>query len=212
MKTGAHTQKGAGAVTALLVIGLLILGGFGYYYISQQGTEEEMHSDESMQEGDAVMDSGQGATGEEAMMDGDAMEGEVMMNGDVMMEVSFSGSVLAGSDDRALLLDFNKADYEKAVASGKLVVLFFYANWCPVCKEEFPRMQSAFNSLKSDQVVGFRVNYNDNQTDEDEKALAREFGVGYQHTKVFVKNGERILKAPESWSEAQFISTINENL
>src|SRR3989344_3188480 len=100
--------------------------------------------------------------------------------------MQFAGKWLAGTS--APLLDFTKADYDKEVASGKLVVLYFYANWCPICRVEFPVMQSSFNSLTTDRVVGFRVNYNDSDTDTDERDLARAFGVAYQHTEVFAKN------------------------
>src|SRR3989338_2303665 len=142
-------------------------------------------------------------------MASDVPEDDVMMNDGTMMELKFSGQVLAGTSSP--LLDFNKVDYDKAVASGKLVAIYFYANWCPICKAEFPKMQEAFNKISDDKVVGFRVNYNDDQTDDDERELAREFGVAYQHTKVFVKNSQRILKAPESWNSADvYISKINQ--
>ena len=72
-------------------------------------------------------------------------------------------------------------------------------------------MQEAFSQLSDEGIVGFRVNYNDNETDENEKQLAREFGVAYQHTKVLIKNGKRLLKAPESWSSAGiYLSKINQ--
>jgi len=133
------------------------------------------------------------------MMNDNKTEPELMM--------TYSGSVLAGNS--APLLDFNQSDYEAALKTDKLIVLYFYANWCPVCRAEFPLMQQAFNDLNSDQVVGFRVNYNDNETDNSEKNLARQFGVAYQHTKVFVKNNNRILKSPEGWDTGRYTSEIN---
>ena len=116
---------------------------------------------------------------------------------------TYTGARLAGTATLPLL-DFNKADYDKAVASDNLVILYFYASWCPICRAEFPNMQTAFNELTGSGVVGFRVNYNDSDTDQSEKALASEFGVAYQHTKVFVKNGQRLLKSPEEWDEARY--------
>jgi len=111
--------------------------------------------------------------------------------------IQYRGVRLAGSVSP--LLDFNKVDYDVAVASGKSIFLYFYADWCPICRVEFPKMQEAFNELTADGIVGFRVNFRDGQTDDDEVELARMFGVAYQHTKVVVRNGKSVLKAPDNW-------------
>ncbi|HLC99808.1 MAG TPA: thioredoxin family protein, partial [Patescibacteria group bacterium] len=124
--------------------------------------------------------------------------------------VKFTGTVLAGNSSP--LLEYSKADFDAAVGSGKLVVLYFYANWCPICKAEFPKAEAAFDALTVDQVVGFRVNYNDSDTEDGETALAKEYGVAYQHTKVFLKNGSRILKSPESWETSRYTSEITKAL
>lgn len=129
-------------------------------------------------------------------------------NDDVMQEetvaepISFSGSVLAGSSSP--LIEFNEADYKKALASDKVVVLYFFASWCPICKVEFERTKSAFKNLSGDSIVGFRVNFNDNQTTDAEEDVARAQGVAYQHTKVIIKDGQRVLKSPESWTESRY--------
>ncbi len=123
------------------------------------------------------------------------------------VSASYSGAVLAGSSSP--VLDFNKADYDKSLQSGKLVVLYFYANWCPICRAEVPQLYSAFNELKTDKVIGFRVNFNDDQTDGDERALAQQFQVPYQHSKVFVKNGIILLKSPETWDKNRYLLEIN---
>lgn len=122
----------------------------------------------------------------------------------------YAGTVLAGTS--APLLDFKKSDYDAALKTNKLIALYFYANWCPICKAEFPEMEKAFDSLKTDQVIGFRVNYNDSDTDGDEKKLAQQFGIAYQHTKVLVKNGQRILKSPEGWDTARYQQEIQKAL
>ena len=124
----------------------------------------------------------------------------------------FKGKVLAG--EIPYVTDFVKSDYDQVKNSDNLIVLYFYANWCPVCREEILKFYSAFDELSKDsnkyaKVVGFRVNYNDSDTDEDETALAKEFGVAYQHTKVFIKKGIRILKSPESWEKQRYLDEIN---
>lgn len=117
------------------------------------------------------------------------------------------GTVLAGTNSP--LLEFTREGFNAAVASGKLITLYYYANWCPICQAEFPLMQAAFNELTTDQVIGFRVNFNDSDTTPEEEALAREYGVAYQHTKVFLRGRTQVLKSPESWSKERYLSEIN---
>lgn len=124
-----------------------------------------------------------------------------------LQQTQYSGTVLAGTS--APLIDFNKADYDAAVRTNKLVVLYFYANWCPICAYEEPQLRAAFNELTTDKVIGFRVNYNDDKTDDNERNLARQFSVPYQHTKVFLKNGNSILKSPETWNKDRYLTEIN---
>ena len=127
----------------------------------------------------------------------------------LISNTNFNGKILAGKS--SFVLDFTKSDYEKALESDKLIVLYFYANWCPICKEEIKNLYTAMNEYSGDDIIGFRVNYNDSDTDKHEKALAREFGVAYQHTKVFVKNNQRVLKSPESWEKQRYLDEINSN-
>ena len=119
----------------------------------------------------------------------------------------FSGQKLAGN--ASPLIDFNKKDFEAALSSGKNIVLYYYASWCPTCRAEFPKMQAAFNELTRNDVVGFRINYNDSNTDDYEKKLSQEHGVLYQHTKIFIQNGSVIYKAPDSWEKQKYLDEID---
>jgi thioredoxin 1 len=62
-------------------------------------------------------------------------------------------------------------------------VLFFYANWCPTCKPADESFAENVSQIPSDMTV-IRVNYNDTETDQAEKELAKKYGVTYQHTFV----------------------------
>lgn len=155
---------------------------------------------------------GYGRGGEDgAVMENKPPENEMKAadKADSKMMGSYQGSVLAGSSSP--LLDFTKADYEKALSQGKIIALYFYADWCPICKAEFPVMQEAFDSLSREDVVGFRVNFKDDDTDADEVALARQWGIAYQHTKVFVVGGKQALKSPESWDRARYDSELSKS-
>lgn len=127
----------------------------------------------------------------------------------ITQESSFSasGNILAGT--KTLFIDFNKEDYDKALSENRVIFLYFYANWCPICREEIKQTYAAFNGLGNENVVGFQVNYKDSNTDKNEIELAKQFGITYQHTKVIIKNGERILKDGNSWNKETYINEIN---
>lgn len=66
-------------------------------------------------------------------------------------------------------------------------VIFFYANWCPTCRPADADFTQNKNSVPEDVRI-FRVNYNDPDTDSEERDLARKYDVTYQHTFVQVDN------------------------
>ena len=204
--TNNNSQKGFAMPIVIAIIALVVvIAGVGYFATKKQpqttSTTQTPTGEKTLEDGTMVKPDG---TMVKPTSDttGGKTSGETMMK--------YTGTVLAGKS--APLLDFKKADYDAALKSDKLIVLYFYANWCPICKVEFPNAQAAFNQLTTDKVVGFRVNYKDSDTDADETALAREFGIPYQHTKVLLKNGVQVGKYPDSWDTARYVSEINKAL
>lgn len=73
-------------------------------------------------------------------------------------------------------------------------VLFFYANWCPICKQADESFAQNVSKIPSD-VTLIRVNYNDTDTDKTEKELAAKYGIVYQHTFVQINaSGNEVAK------------------
>ena len=119
---------------------------------------------------------------------------------------TYTGNRLAGTVTP--YLEFTQSDYDQAVAAGSTIVLDFYANWCPICRAEEPALFSSFDTLNDPTVVGFRVNYNDDDTDDAEDALANQFGVTYQHTKVILRSGQVELKTQNTWDETSLAEAL----
>ena len=94
--------------------------------------------------------------------------------------------------DNSRYLVYSKVAYENAVTQRR--VLFFYATWCPSCKQADEDFTANSDKIPDDVVV-LRVNYNDPNTDQEEKDLAKKYGITYQHTFVQVdEQGNEITK------------------
>ncbi len=199
--------KGATEVIYILLISIIVLAG-GIYFLTRSRLDTVQNAERTLsQEG---LSNGMASTSD----DMSAMATTTVVATTTRsiqrrtdLPVTKHWVVLAGTS--APLYEFNKAAYEEATKSDKLVVLYFYADWCPFCVAEYPILKNVFNEMTRTDVVGFRVHYNDESTGPNERALARQFGVGYQHTKVFLKKGARVLKSPETWTKERYILEIS---
>lgn len=111
------------------------------------------------------------------------------MQEDKMMENEDSMEQDAMAESDAKYVQYQKAGYEQIADTRH--VLFFYANWCPTCQPVDRELQAEMDNLP---LTVVRVNYNDDQTDSDEEALADELGITYQHTYVLIENGEVVTR------------------
>lgn len=119
---------------------------------------------------------------------------------------TMEGNWIAGQ--KSFYFVFSKDDYQRALDGNKVILLDFYANWCPYCRAEEPEIVAGFNNLNSENVIGFRVNYNDGETDADEKALAEQFKITYQHTKVILVGGKEVFRTGDTWTKEDFATVI----
>lgn len=89
-------------------------------------------------------------------------------------------------------MDFSTDEYEKAKRDGKVVLLYFMANWCSTCRAQEPINLKAFEELKDDNEIAiFKIHILDSETTEVNEELADEFGVRLQHTYVILnRQGE----------------------
>ncbi len=103
---------------------------------------------------------------------------------------------------------YSKEAYDSAIVEGKVVYLYFYASWCPICKESRPKILEAFNKMNFDDVIGFEVHYNDNEVTDEDREITRKYQIPYQHTTIIAKNGEQVFKSLEGLTTEKLIEEI----
>ena len=221
-KKDAMMEKNSMEEKEMAEIGFEMKNGRMMMIDAKAKTESSMEKDATLNDGVKVMTNGKVVRkdgtafmlkeGESMWMDGAMIKaGEMMdekgMTNEGNMVSEYKGKVLAGTESTKYL-DFNKADYDKALKENKKILLYFYASWCPICKKEQPETFAAFNEIKDHDLIGLRVNFRDSDTDADEEALAKQFGVSYQHTKVTLKGGQRAGKFPDSWDKQRYLDEL----
>ena len=83
------------------------------------------------------------------------------------------------------LYHFNLDGLKKAVSSGNLTMVDFWASWCGPCRMVAPTIEKLANEYEGKAIVG-KVN-----TDE-EPALAQGLGIMNIPTVIFFKDGKEI--------------------
>ena len=140
------------------------------------------------------------------------MEKEIMVQDDSTMMEKPADTMMEKDDSTMMEKDvmmtkgasyevFTQSAYDSAVADGKTIVLFFYADWCPNCKSEDSVYERVSSEAPANLAI-FRVNYRDSETDSVEEGLARTYGVSSQHTKVIIRDNKVVLKTPATWNDA----------
>lgn len=98
---------------------------------------------------------------------------------------SQTGQGSSQSDELPIVPDFtleanNGDEVSLSDYAGKVVVLNFWASWCPPCKNEMPDFQKLHDELKdSEEVVLLMLNQTDGQRETKEKADAFLSGNSY---------------------------------
>ncbi len=98
-----------------------------------------------------------------------------------------SAAVGAAADaTRANALRFESLNQVEAVAAKGPAVLYFHADWCPICKSTITAFRARWPEVRPD-ITLILVDY------DAETALRRRYGVSYQNTFVQIgPRGERI--------------------
>jgi len=160
-------------IVIFIIIAVVVIVGFGAYTLSQNlFTSDSMmkkdvtvmlKEETSMQPTDATM-----------KKDNNVQEDKKMMD----------------EKTAARYVQYEKVTFNSMLSERR--VLFFYASWCPTCRPADENFKKNEGIIPED-VTLIRVNYNDPETDQEEKDLARKYGVTYQHTFVQIDSSENVV-------------------
>lgn len=175
-------NKPAGSSGLLIIIMVLILAGIGIYAYRQNKTVPDNTASKQMtgKEKDLAL------TSETDIM-ADKKTDEAMPAKDE----SAIGEKMADKKDQAMIaktgsyLDYSAANF--AANQDKKRVLYFHAQWCPICKVANADFQANLDKIPAD-VVLLKTDY------DTEGTLKKQYGVTYQHTFVLVDAAGNALK------------------
>lgn len=110
----------------------------------------------------------------------------------IVSEQNPNASETRGQSEGTRYVIFSDGVLDKVTTEKR--VLFFYASWCPTCRPIDVELNQKAGELPEDLTI-IRVNYNDPDTDEREKELAKKYNVTYQHTFVQIdQDGNEVTK------------------
>ena len=101
-----------------------------------------------------------------------------------------------------MALQITDANYKELLASNKLVVIDFWAEWCGPCRSIAPAVEELAAEFEDKAIIG---KYNDNE-------LSEEYSIRSIPTLLFFKEGKLVDKQVGASSKADLKAKIEANL
>ena len=100
---------------------------------------------------------------------------------------------------------FSKEGFDKALSSGQLMMVDFWAGWCGPCKMLAPVIEGLGDEYEGKAIVG--------KVDVDqEQELAIRYGVMSIPTVIFFKDGKEIARKVGVMPGSEFIAVLDNYL
>ena len=100
-----------------------------------------------------------------------------------------------------MALVINKSNFNEIVASEKLVVIDFWAEWCGPCRAISPVIDELAKEFEDKAVIG-KVDVDSNS------AIAEKYGIRNIPTVIFIKNGAVVDKTVGAETKAKLVAKI----
>lgn len=104
-----------------------------------------------------------------------------------------------------MTVHFNKEGFDKVLASGQLLMVDFWADWCGPCKMLAPVIEGLGDEYEGRAIVG-KINV------DEEQELAIRYGVMSIPTVIFFKDGEEVARKVGVLPAAQFTEVLDNYL
>ncbi len=104
-----------------------------------------------------------------------------------------------------MTVHFNKEGFDKALTSGQLLMVDFWADWCGPCKMLAPVIEGLGDEYEGKAIVG-KINV------DEEQELAIRYGVMSIPTVIFFKDGEEVARKVGVLPAAQFTEVLDNYL
>lgn len=100
-------------------------------------------------------------------------------------------------------IHFNEEGFNKAVESGALMMVDFWATWCGPCKMVAPVIEQIAGTYESKGVVVGKVDV------DEAPQLAQRFGVMNIPTVVFIKDGQEVDRKVGAMPAAAYTAVLD---
>jgi thioredoxin len=98
-----------------------------------------------------------------------------------LIAAGFSAPALAAEQ-----IDYSPAAFDAALKSGKPVLVWIHASWCPTCKAQAPTLAKLEAEPQYKDLTVVRVDF------DSQKAAVKRFGARMQSTLIAFKDGKEI--------------------
>ena len=138
------------------------------------------------------------------------------------VEKSSQGKLITATNFK--LVDTDSTFRQLTDFKSKIIMIHFWADWCPHCRQEFPELQQVYDELKSkgflivginsgqsfDHVIGIQQEFNltfPMLVDEQAK-IAEEYKVAGLPTSFFINEQGKIVATEVGWVKVDKVKEI----